>query len=120
LIEELQATRWTGRPGYPIRMMIGLALAKSLYALPTWTKVVELVGEHWMLQRVLGCEGDPPSKWARLPLRQKAAGERCGGRALHRRRDRRLAVPSYDAGVSHADPQLLDPSLGQGCRRQRL
>ena len=23
LIEELQATRWTGRPGYPIRTMIG-------------------------------------------------------------------------------------------------
>jgi len=44
--------------------MIGLALAKSLYALPTWTKVVALVAEHWRLQRVLGCEGDPPSKWA--------------------------------------------------------
>ena len=29
LIEELQATRWTGRPGYPIRTMVGLALAKS-------------------------------------------------------------------------------------------
>jgi hypothetical protein len=39
LIAELEATRWTGRPGYPIRTMVGLALAKSLYALPTWTKV---------------------------------------------------------------------------------
>jgi hypothetical protein len=64
LIEELEATRWTGRPGYPIRTMIGLALAKSLYALPTWTRVVALVADHWRLQRVLGCEGDPPSKWA--------------------------------------------------------
>jgi hypothetical protein len=64
LIEELRATRWTGRPGYPIRTMIGLALIKSLYALPTWTKAVALVGEHWKLQRVLGCEGEPPSKWA--------------------------------------------------------
>lgn len=64
LVEELEATRWTGRPGYPIRTMIGLALAKSLYALPTWTRVVALVGEHWKLQRVLGCEGEPPSKWA--------------------------------------------------------
>ncbi len=44
--------------------MVGLALAKSLYALPTWTKVVALVGEHWKLQRVLGCEGNPPSQWA--------------------------------------------------------
>jgi hypothetical protein len=64
LIEELEATRWTGRPGYPIRTMVGLCLAKSLYAIPTWTKVVALVGEHWKLQRVLGCEGNPPSQWA--------------------------------------------------------
>lgn len=64
LIRELEATRWTGRPGFPVRTMIGMALAKSLYALPTWTKVVALVAEHWKLQRVLGCEGDPPSKWA--------------------------------------------------------
>lgn len=82
LIEELQATRWTGRPGYPIRCMVGLALAKSIYALPTWTKVVELVGEHWKLQRVLGCEGDPPSKWAVYRFAKKlrendAAIERC-------------------------------------------
>lgn len=64
LISGLEATRWTGRPGYPIRTMVGLCLVKSLYALPTWTKVVALVTEHWRLQRVLGCEGDPPSKWA--------------------------------------------------------
>lgn len=82
LIKELQATRWTGRPGYLIRTMIGLCLVKSLYALPTWTKVVELVDEHWKLQRVLGCEGDPPSKWAVYRFAKKlrengAAVERC-------------------------------------------
>jgi hypothetical protein len=44
--------------------MVGLALAKSLYALPTWTRVVALVADHWKLQRVLGCEGDPPSQWS--------------------------------------------------------
>jgi hypothetical protein len=64
LIEELSATRWTGRPGYPVRTMVGLALAKSLYAIPTWTKTIALVGEHWKLQRVLGCEGKPPSVYA--------------------------------------------------------
>ena len=31
LIAELEATRWTGRPGYPLRAMVGLALAKSLH-----------------------------------------------------------------------------------------
>lgn len=71
LIEELSATRWTGRPGYPIRTMIGLALAKSLYAIPTWTKTVALVGEHWALQRALGCEGNPPSKWAAYRFAEK-------------------------------------------------
>ncbi len=37
LIADLEATRWTGRPGYPIRTMVGMALVKSLYVLPTWT-----------------------------------------------------------------------------------
>jgi hypothetical protein len=64
LIEALEATRWTGRPGYPVRTMVGLALTKSLYALPTWTRVVALVADHWKLQRVLGCEGNPPSQWS--------------------------------------------------------
>jgi hypothetical protein len=82
LIADLEETRWTGRPGYPVRTMIGLALAKSLYALPTWTKVVALVGEHWKLQRVLGCEGNPPSVYAAYRFAEKlrdngAMVERC-------------------------------------------
>jgi IS5 family transposase len=82
LIEELEATRWTGRPGYPIRTMVVLALAKSLYAIPTWTKVVALVGEHWKLQRVLGCEGNPPSVYAAYRFAEKMGAngdmlERC-------------------------------------------
>jgi transposase len=71
LIEELSATRWTGRPGYPVRTMVGLALAKSLYAIPTWTKTVALVREHWKLQRVLGCEGKPPSVYAAYRFAEK-------------------------------------------------
>lgn len=71
LIGELQETRWTGRPGYPIRTMIGLTLVKSRYAIPTWTKVVALVAEHWKLQRVLGCEGDPPSVYAAYRFAEK-------------------------------------------------
>jgi hypothetical protein len=46
LVIELAATRWTGRPGYPIRTMVGMALAKSIYTLPTWTRTVALVSEH--------------------------------------------------------------------------
>jgi len=64
LIAELEETRWTGRPGSSIRTLTGVALIKSLYAIPTWTKTVALVAEHWKLQRVLGCEGNPPSQWS--------------------------------------------------------
>ena len=54
LIADLEATRWTGRPGYPLRAMVGLALVKSLYALPTWTRTVRLVADHAGLRGVLG------------------------------------------------------------------
>src|ERR1019366_10409787 len=64
LIADLEATRWTGRPGYPVRAMVGMALIKSIYAIPTWTRTVALVREHAALQAALGCEGDPPSEWA--------------------------------------------------------
>ena len=54
LVADLAATRWTGRPGYPVRSMVGMALVKSLYNLPTWTRTARLVAEHAELQRVLG------------------------------------------------------------------
>jgi hypothetical protein len=62
LIAELEALRWTGRPGYPIRTMVGMSLAKSIYGLSTWTRTVRLVREHSELRAVLGSEG--PSEWA--------------------------------------------------------
>ena len=54
LIADLEATRWTGRPGYPIRTMVGMTLVKSLYVLPTWTRTVRLVAEHAALRKALG------------------------------------------------------------------
>jgi IS5 family transposase len=64
LIEELQETRWTGRPGYPLRAMVGMALAKSLYALPTWTRTVRLVSENPTLAAVIAPGADVPSVYA--------------------------------------------------------
>jgi hypothetical protein len=65
LVSELEATRWTGRPGYPIRSMVGMALAKSLYAIPTWTKTVALVPEHVALRLAITKWGeDVPSVYA--------------------------------------------------------
>jgi len=54
LIADLEATRWTGRRGYPIRAMVGLALTKSVYVIPTWSRTVRLVAEHAALQDALG------------------------------------------------------------------
>lgn len=41
--------------------MIGMALIKALYAIPTWSRTAALVGEHDGLQAVLGCR---PSVYA--------------------------------------------------------
>jgi IS5 family transposase len=61
LIRELDALRWTGRKGYGARALVGACLVKSLYALPTWTRVAALITEHPGLQAALGgC----PSLWA--------------------------------------------------------
>jgi hypothetical protein len=61
LIKELEALRWTGRRGYSIRSLLGVALAKSIYAIPTWSATLALVHEHEGLQRALG---DCPSVYA--------------------------------------------------------
>ncbi|MDQ1711956.1 MAG: hypothetical protein QOE45_1406 [Frankiaceae bacterium] len=54
LIAGLDETRWTGRPGYPVRTMVGVLLAKSVYALPTWTRTLRLLGEHDALRDAVG------------------------------------------------------------------
>lgn len=107
LIEELQATRWTGRPGYPIRTIVGLALCKSLYAIPTWTKTVALVREHWALQRALGCEGEPPSVYAAYRFAEKLRDngdklERCIDGVVEGLREK---LPSYgrDLAIDASD-----------------
>jgi hypothetical protein len=64
LVEQLEATRWTGRPGYPIRAMVGMALAKSMLSIPTWTRIVALVREHAALAAVIAPDGEVPSVYA--------------------------------------------------------
>jgi hypothetical protein len=54
LIERIDATRWTGRPGYPTRALLGACIVKALYALPTWARVARLIDEHDGLARALG------------------------------------------------------------------
>jgi len=44
--------------------MVGMALAKSIYAVPTWTKTVALVSEHAALYATIAPSGDVPSVYA--------------------------------------------------------
>lgn len=64
LIAELDALRWTGRPGYQIRSMVGMALAKALYALPACSRTVRLVREHNATRCAQPSERTYPSEWA--------------------------------------------------------
>lgn len=76
LIEDLEATRWTGRPGYRIRTQIGMVLVKHLYCIPFWSRTVALVKEHDALRTAIGCtgSGEPdgvPSEDALRRFREK-------------------------------------------------
>ncbi len=53
LIADLEALRWTGRKGYPVRALVGAWLVKHLYAIPEWSRVVRLIAEHPPLREAL-------------------------------------------------------------------
>ena len=61
-ITDLDETRWTGRPGYPVRTMVGAALVKALYALPTWTRTARLIAEHAALREAIGGAPSHPGR----------------------------------------------------------
>lgn len=73
LVAELDALRWTGRKGYGARTMLGACLVKALYALPTWTRVADLIAEHPGLEVALG---GAPSHWACYRFARKLRAER--------------------------------------------
>lgn len=53
--------RGRGRKGFGPRTLVGACLVKTLFALPTWTRVAALIAEHPGLQAALG---GAPSVWA--------------------------------------------------------
>lgn len=113
LIADLQATRWTGRRGYPIRAMVGLALVKSVYTLPTWSRTVRLVAEHTALRDALG---DAPSVHAAyrftVKLREhRSVLETCLDRVLAGLRE---AISGLGANVAIDGSDL--PAYANGMR----
>jgi hypothetical protein len=73
LVVELDALRWIGRRGYGSRAMLGACIVKALYALPTWTRVADLIAEHPGLSDALG---GTPSHWACYRFARKLRSER--------------------------------------------
>jgi len=60
-ITDLDELRWTGRPGFGSAVLVGAALVKAVYALPTWTRTARLIAEHAALREAIG---GAPSQWA--------------------------------------------------------
>ena len=73
LIDELDSLRWVGRRGYGARTLLGACLVKAIYAIPTWTRVADLISEHHALADTLG---GTPSHWACYRFARKLRGER--------------------------------------------
>lgn len=57
-ISELDFLKWTGRPGYSTRTLMGVVLVKSMYGQSTWTKTLALVKDHAGLRAAIGCVND--------------------------------------------------------------
>ena len=73
LVAELDALRFVGRRGYGSRALLGACIVKALYALPTWTRVCDLIAEHPGLSDALG---GTPSHWACYRFAMKLRKER--------------------------------------------
>ena len=97
LIAELDALRWTGRKGYGARALVGACLVKSLYAIPTWTRVASLIAEHSALQASIG---GAPSQWAMYRFATKL-------------REQKPLLDACLAGVAESLHERL-PDMGRG------
>src|SRR5437899_3845398 len=112
LIDAL-APRGRGRKGFGARALVGACLVKTLFALPTWTRVAALIAEHPGLQDVLG---GSPSCWAcyrftvKLRENQPALAD-CLDRVSAALQD---ALPEYGIDVAIDASDL--PGYGNGQR----
>jgi hypothetical protein len=88
-----------GRKGYGSRALVGACLVKSLYAIPTWTRVANLIADHEGLRDALG---GAPSQWACYRFTVKLRKERapladCLSKITARLRD---LVPGYGKNIA--------------------
>ncbi|MCH8877637.1 MAG: transposase [Chloroflexi bacterium] len=78
LIEDLEATRRTGRPGYPVPVMVKTILAGFILNIPTDTGLIEALGDNPLLSHLCGIfhPDDIPSPWAYSRFRNKLLANR--------------------------------------------
>ena len=114
-VRDLENTRLTGRPGYPLRAMVGVALAKSIYSIPTWTRTVALVREHAALREAIG--GECPYVYAAYRFAAKLRAysdllDACIARVLDRLRAER---PEFGRDLAIDASDLPAYANGQRC-----
>src|SRR5215217_2181190 len=116
LVRDLEATRWTGRPGYPIRSMVGMALAKSIYAVPTWTRLVALVAEHASLRVAIAGSTPVPSVYAcyRFTAKLRAYSDMLDGCIARVTASLQAQLPEYGRNVAIDASDM--PAYGNGQR----
>jgi hypothetical protein len=124
------ALTYTGRPGYPLRAMVGMALAKSIYSIPTWTRTVALVREHDALREAIGGSGESPSHSAcyRFAAKLRAYSDLLDASALRleeRPRPRALLRSSREDdraryGIRHQSDPARPVTLARSSRSSRL
>jgi len=61
LIRDIEGLKLRKRRGYGTRTLIGACLVRTIYALQTWTRTVQLIEEHAALADAIG---GTPSEWA--------------------------------------------------------
>ena len=73
LIADLEAARWTGRKGYPIRVKFAALLAQYVYVIPTITGLVRSLKDNPKLQEACGIRSprQTPSEDALYRFRKK-------------------------------------------------
>lgn len=78
LIEDLEATRRTGRPGYPISVMVKTVLAGFVLNIPTDTGLIRGLGDNPLLSHLCGIfhPDEIPSPWAYSRFRKKLLANR--------------------------------------------
>ena len=132
LLERLQQTRWTGRPGYPIRVMWRTIVASFVLGIVHDTDLIRTLHANPLLAAACGIRHrrDIPTKFAYCRFRKKlTAFNDLVGKVLTQSVERlRKALPGFGATVAvdatdvkawaNGLHQETDPDAGTGAKHK--